>query len=156
CALVLEILFFWSQSDKFLTVPNIRLVLLQVSIVGIIAVPVALLLLSGYIDFAMGSVLGFTAAVMGIAMNAGIGVGLAIGAGLLTGAVIGGLQGWASTKLGFSPIIVTLGFFVGVQGLTFVITDGKMHSRFPAGFDAIGQGRLLGIPNPVIIMLAAF
>jgi ribose/xylose/arabinose/galactoside ABC-type transport system permease subunit len=156
CALVVEILFFWSQSDKFMTVNNIRLVFLQVAIVGIIAVPVAFLLMSGYIDFSMGSVLGFTAAVMGIVLDNGSAVVLAIAAGFLAGAVIGGLQGFMSTKLNFSPIIVTLGFFVGVQGLTFVITDGKMRSGFPDAFTAIGQGRILGVPNPVWIMLAVF
>jgi len=156
CALFVEILFFWSQSDKFMTVSNIRLVFLQVAIVGIIAVPVAFLLMSGYIDFSMGSVLGFTAAIIGMTLDGGNSVLVAIGAGILAGAAIGALQGAMSTKLAFSPIIVTLGFFVGVQGLTFVITDGKMRSGFPEAFTAIGQGRTLGIPNPVLIMLVVF
>lgn len=155
-ALLVEIVFFALMSDKFLTVSNFRLVFLQVAIVGIIAVPVAFLLMSGYIDFAMGSVLGFTAAVCGIMLDGGRPVLVAMGAGILAGAIIGGLQGFASTRLQFSPIIVTLGFFVGVQGLTFVITNGKMRSGFPESFTVIGQGRLLGVPVPVVVMLAVF
>ena len=70
-ALVLEVLFFWSQSEKFMTTSNIRLIFLQVAVVGIMAVPTALLLMSGYIDFAVGSTLGLSAVVLGKQLEAG-------------------------------------------------------------------------------------
>lgn len=153
-ALVVQVVFFWSQSDKFMTWPNIRLITLQTAVVAIMAVPVAFLLMSGYIDFAMGSVLGLTATVLGHELVQGMGVLAACALAIGLGAFIGLLQGLAATRLGLSPIIVTLGFYTGVRGLTYVAANGRVASGFPDSLLRIGQGQLLGIPNQVLIAAA--
>jgi ribose transport system permease protein len=153
-ALFVEVLFFWSQSDKFMTTGNVKLVMTQMAATAVMAVPVGLLLLSGYIDFAVGSIAGLAGAFMGIYMqnnggNAFVGVLIAIG----VGAAVGGLQGLLATKLTLSPIIITLGFYTGVRGLVFVVSDGRVKSRFGQSFAEIGRGTFPGtnLPNPIII-----
>ena len=157
-ALLVEVLFFWSQSEKFMTTPNIRLIFLQVAVVGIMAVPTALLLMSGYVDFAVGSILGLSAVVLGKQLEAGVHPVVACATAVAVAAVVGAAQGSLATLGRFAPIIVTLGFFVAVRGLTFVVNDGKLASGWTGGFKEIGQGLFpgVGIPNPVIIAGAIF
>jgi ribose/xylose/arabinose/galactoside ABC-type transport system permease subunit len=156
-ALVAELIFFTTQSDRFFVASNFRLVLTQTAATAVLAVPVGLLLLSGYIDFACGSIAGLAGAVMGMYMDGGgknilLGVGIAIGVGAVAGAV----QGALATKLTLAPIIVTLGFYTGVRGLVFVIDDGKLTNKFGQSFARIGRGKFLwtGLPNPIIISAA--
>ena len=146
--------FFTSQSDKFLSTSNTKLVLTQMAATAVLAVPVALLLLSGYIDFAVGSTAGLAGVFMGMYLQGGdknvvVGVLIAIGVGVAVGAT----QGLLATKLTLSPIIVTLGFYTGVRGLVFVIGGGKVKSRLGPGLVKIGRGTVPGtsIPYPVAI-----
>lgn len=150
-ALVVEILYFWYSSDKFMDWPNIRLILVQVAVVAVMAVPVALLLMSGYIDFAMGSILGLTAIVLGQRLVGGTNVALACLIAVGLGAFLGALQGVAATRLGFAPIIVTIGFYTGIRGLTFVVGNGRVPTDFPNSFLDIGQKQFGGIPSQVLI-----
>lgn len=156
-ALVVQIAFFASQTDKFLTLSNIKIVMIQAAPTAVLAIPVGLLLLSGYIDFAVGSIAGLAGAVMGLYLDGGggnvlVGVLLAVGVGALAGAA----QGTLATKLTLAPIIITLGFYTGVRGLVFVISDGQVTNRFGATFATIGRGEFLGtgLPNPVAIAAA--
>jgi ribose transport system permease protein len=81
--------------------------------------------------------------------NAFTGVLIAVG----IGAAVGGLQGLLATKLTLAPIIITLGFYTGVRGLVFVVSDGKVKSDFGDTFSEIGRGTFPGtdLPNPIII-----
>lgn len=153
-ALVAEIVFFATQSDRFLTTSNFEVVLTQMAGTAVLAVPVGLLLLSGYIDFAVGSTAGLAGVIMGGYLQGGessalIGVLIAV----FVGGAVGAAQGVLSTKLTLSPIIVTLGFFTGVRGLVFVVTDGKLRKDFGTDFTSIGGGTFPGtdIPNPIVI-----
>ena len=153
-ALIGQLIFFSTQTDRFLVGDNIKLVLTQTAATAVLAVPVGLLLLSGYIDFAVGSIAGLAAAVMGIYMEGGdgtfiVGVLIAISVGAGAGAV----QGVLATRLTLAPIIVTLGFYTGVRGLVFVINDNDLKNKFGPQLAKIGRGRFLGtdIANPIII-----
>ncbi|MGH9136121.1 MAG: ABC transporter permease, partial [Acidimicrobiales bacterium] len=155
-ALVLEMALFWWQSDKFMTTANLELVLVQVAAVAVIAAPVGLLLLSGYIDFAVGSTAGLAGAVMGIYLdgeggNPAVGVLVAVAVGGAVGAVQGGL----ATRLTLSPIIITLGFYTAVRGLVFVVSDGKVTNRFGQTFRDIGRSNVPGTEVAMPIFIAA-
>lgn len=154
-ALILEIVFFSVFTDRFLTVSNFRLVLLQTSVIMILAVPSALLLLAGYVDFAIGSITGLCAVFLGQFLDASMGVALAITMVVLIAIFVGALQGFLAAPLGFSPIVVTLGFFVGVRGLVFVVSDGRTTSRFGDTFALIGRGNVYFLDIPVPVAIAA-
>ena len=153
-ALVVEIVFFGIFSDRFLTISNFRLVLLQTAVIATLAIPSALLLMAGYVDFAIGSITGLCAVLLGRllgsmevvpALMIVVVIGLAVGAG----------QGILSAPIGFSPIVVTLGFFTGVRGLVFVLSDGRTTSGFGDTFAIIGRGRVRWLEIPVPVAIAA-
>lgn len=153
-ALVAEFVFFSTQSTEFLTGSNIRLVLLQNAVVMIIAVPSALLLMTGYIDFAVGSTLGLSGIILGQQLH-DHNVVVASLIALALGALIGTTQGILATWFDFSPIVVTLGYFTAVRGLAFVVSGGLETSSFGSSFDQIGQSVVqpFSIPTPLLIAL---
>jgi ribose/xylose/arabinose/galactoside ABC-type transport system permease subunit len=154
-ALLVEIVVFSLLSDRFLTVSNLRLVLLQTAAILIVAVPSAILLFSGYVDFAVGSILGLCAVVLGRLLAGGMTVWWAAPLIVVLALIIGLSQGIMVTRLGFPTFVVTLGFFTAIRGLAFVINDGRISNRFGNTFAVIGRGRVrfLEIPVPIAIGL---
>lgn len=156
-ALALLCLLFALSTPAFLTSGNIKVIALQVSVIGIIAVPGAMLILSGYVDLSVGSVMVLTAAIFGeVASSRPDSLWLAIAAALGVAVACGIVNGVLIAKLDFSPIIVTLGGLAGFRGLAELITDGNTKYDFGAAFQKLGNGELLGFPVPGWIMLALF
>ncbi|HEM8864601.1 TPA: ABC transporter permease [Providencia stuartii] len=161
--MVLLVLFFQTQNSNFLTERNITNILTEVSIYGIMAVGMTLVILTAGIDLSVGSILAvcaMTAAfvikgdnLVGLDPNAWGGmswlVGLAICLAVGTG--IGFLHGLGITRLNIPPFIVTLGGMTIWRGLTLVINDGAPISGFDAGYRWWGRGELLGISVPIWI-----
>ena len=153
-ALVVEIVFFAIFSDRFLTISNFRLVLLQTAVIATLAIPSALLLMAGYVDFAIGSITGLCAVLLGRLLGS-MEVVPALMIVVLIGLAVGAGQGILSAPMGFSPIVVTLGFFTGVRGLVFVLSDGRTTSGFGDTFAIIGRGRVRWLEIPVPVAIAA-
>ncbi len=155
-ALMLLILFFWISSDRFMTSANIAVILQQVSVEGLIAIPGAMLVLSGFVDLSIGSLAVLSAVVFGEAMQAGLGLGLSVILGVVAGTAWGALNGYLIAYLNFSPIIVTLGGLAGARGLSELITHGFTVFGFGPTFAHLGNGIWLTLPVPVWIYAAAF
>jgi len=156
-ALILMSLYFSISTGSFFTQSNILVVLEQVSVLGMVAVPGAMLLVSGNLDLSVGSVAGLSAATFGTFDKIfGWPVLLAAIGALVVGALWGTMNGVLISYLGFSPVIVTLGGFAGAAGLAQTITSDATRSGFGNAFDNLGDGTLAGIPLPVIIFLLVF
>jgi len=155
-ALVILFVFFWLSSERFMTTANIAVILQQVSVVGLIAVPGAMLVLSGYVDLSVGSITVLGAVTFGKAMEAQLGLGVSIVLGLMAGTAWGVLNGYLIAILNFSPIIVTLGGLAGARGLAQLVTHGFTQFGFGPTFAILGNGELLAIPVPVWIYAAVF
>ncbi|MDH4119279.1 MAG: ABC transporter permease [Acidimicrobiia bacterium] len=157
-ALILEIIVFSIVADRFLTVSNLRLILLQTSVILILAVPSAILLLSGYVDFAVGSTVGLCAVVLGRLLAGGWSVWSACITIVLMALGIGLIQGGLVTYSKMPTFVVTLGAFTGLRGLAFVVNDGRISNQFGRTFAHIGRGlvRVLDIPVPVGLALLVF
>ena len=96
-------------------------------------------LLLGEIDLSAGFTAGTAAAVLGVLMGQhGVPWWLAIPAALLTGAVIGLLIGLLVARLGIPSFVVTLAWFLGLQGVLLLV---------------IGEGGTIRVDNPVIFAL---
>src|SRR5688572_26500340 len=93
-ALLILIAIFALIGRNFLTVGNFTIILQNVAVVGLIAIPGAMLILSGFVDLAIGSMAVFAAVVMGMFFEAGFPWWLAFLAGLSTGAIWGLLAGF--------------------------------------------------------------
>lgn len=149
--LIAMIAIFQASNGAFLAVGNVRGILLDLSVLLIISVPAGLLLISGYVDFSVGSVIGLSGVVAGLLLTkAGLDTVPAILLALGVAALAGALNGLLVTVLGFSPIIVTLGSLALVGGLSLGI--GSIPTvGYPDSFQNIGGAQVLGVPVPVII-----
>nr|WP_230501137.1 ribose ABC transporter permease [Sutcliffiella rhizosphaerae] len=143
-------------SDAFFTVNNLFNVLRQVSIVAIIAVGMTIVILTAGIDLSVGSVLALTGAIAAGAITAGLPFPIAIIICLLAGLLIGSINGLIVSKGKVPAFIATLAVMVIARGLTLVYTQGNPIVISDMGYRFLGSGRILGIPFPVILMLAIF
>ncbi len=142
------------MSDSFLSVNNLLNVLRQISINGLLAIGVTFVILAGGIDLSVGSILAFSGVVSASLAAGGQPPYVAVIAGIVVGALLGAMNGFVISKAKVSPFIVTLGMMSVARGLTLVYSDGRPIPGLSAGFKFIGGGKILGIPVPVIILLA--
>jgi ribose/xylose/arabinose/galactoside ABC-type transport system permease subunit len=149
--------FFTAYSGNFLTRSNLLVVLLQISIVGLVAIPGSMLLLSGYVDLSVGSVAVLAVAIFGqmVSINH-LGIALGIVIALAAGAGWGLMNGVLISYLDFSPIIVTLGGYAGARGVAEAITHDETRYGFGSTFGVLGTGEVVGIPVPAIIFIVTF
>ena len=145
--LALEIAVFAAIGTNFLTLGNaFEVVRLSVEI-GLLAVALTPVIVSGGIDLSVGSLMGLAAVVFGkLWRDAGLPIGVAMALTLGLGAAAGGLNGLLITRLRIPPLIVTLGSFSLFRGLAEGLTGGVDNfTDFPARFHFLGQGYLLGV-----------
>jgi ribose transport system permease protein len=153
-ALVAMIAFFALSSERFFTSANAKVILQQVSVAGIVAVPGAMLVLSGFVDLSVGAIAVVSSVIFGQAMQAQFGLGPSIALGLAAGTAWGLFNGYLIAYLDFSPIIVTLGGLAGARGVSELITHGFTVFGFGRDFSRLGNGTLLAVPVQVWIFLA--
>jgi ribose transport system permease protein len=128
-------------------------VLRAVSFIAIMAVGQAVVIISGGIDLAAGSILGLAGVVTALALNQNLPVSISILVGLALGLVAGGGSGLLVTKAKLPPFIATLGMLSVARGVAYAITSGETIRNLPKNFLFIGQGELVGVPIPVWVML---
>jgi len=137
-------------SPDFRDPRNLWNVLQQNSIIGIVALGMLVMMISGGFDLSVGAVGAASAVVAAYAFvhfNIPFGV---IGA-LIIGLIIGSANGILIAKVGINPFVTTLGMAVFVQGLLFVATDAKPIYGLPSEFTFIGLGRIGPVPVASII-----
>jgi fructose transport system permease protein len=121
-ALVMAIVVFSTQSDKFLSGSNFSLILQQVMVVGTLAIGQTLIILTAGIDLSCSWIMALSTVMMtGLTMRSGMDPILAVFVGLLVGMAFGLLNGWLVTAIRLPPFIVTLGTFQTVLGNTFTV-----------------------------------
>jgi ribose/xylose/arabinose/galactoside ABC-type transport system permease subunit len=146
---------FTVLNDAFLTVDNFRNILIQASVISVVAVPTALLLIAGKVDLSVGSTLALGGVVSGLLVSDGVPLLPAVLAGVLAGAAVGTVNGALVTVWELSPIIVTLGALTAVRGLAITVAPDPVFG-FGSGFRALGGDELLGVPYLVLIAAAVF
>src|ERR1043166_3947853 len=145
--LLLEILIFSKTGVNFATRENFFEVLRLSTEIGLLALAMTPIILTGGIDLAVGSMLGLCAVLFGkMWRDGGFPIPLAVAGSLLIGAAGGGLNALLITRLNLPPLIVTLGSFSLFRGLAEGITQGVDNfTNFPKGYLFIGQGYLFGV-----------
>jgi ribose/xylose/arabinose/galactoside ABC-type transport system permease subunit len=139
-------------SDKFFTAANWINILNNLSVTGIVAFGVALVVIAGGIDLSFGSILGCCAVFSAWLQPHGF--WLAVLGALVLGGLLGGLNGIIIAKIEANPLITTLGTQWFYFSLLFIITQGHLvQGNAENVFHLIGQGRLLDIPIPVYILV---
>ena len=155
--LVLEIAIFSLTGRNFATRDNAFEIARLCVEVGLLALAMTPVILTGGIDLSVGSLMGLSAVLFGkLVRDAGWPVGAAIAATLLAGAAAGAANGFLVTRLRMPPLIVTLGSYSLFRGLAEGVTGGVDNfTGFPARFLFLGQGYLGGILPPQLPVLVA-
>jgi ribose/xylose/arabinose/galactoside ABC-type transport system permease subunit len=156
--LALEWFYFNSVGRRFGSLDNTFDIVRHSVEIGLLALAMTPIILTGGIDLSIGSLLGLCAILFGkLWRDAHFPMWLAAGSSLGIGALGGGLNAVLITKLRLPPLIVTLGTFSLFRGLAEAITHGvDTFTNFPASFLFLGQERLLGVPAqaPIFIVVA--
>lgn len=157
-AILLACLYLTLATDSFATGRNLFNITRNVTFVAIIALGMTLVIITGGIDLSVGSVLCLSSMVLAVTMNAGWGLGAGIAFALLTAAAVGLFNGVLIAYLAFPPFVVTLGMLSLARSLAMVVSANKTISQFGPDHSALlelgGGAWILGIPNPVLFMIA--
>jgi len=147
--LVLCLAFTLVDNQAFASIANWRNILLDVSVLTILAVGATLILAMGDFDVSIGAVLVFSGVISAQVMNAlGDGVGsvlIGFALGLIAGGVCGAISGLFVARFKIPSIIVTLGMLGVAQGAALVITNGVDVRSVPRGLVmTVGNGNVIG------------
>ena len=134
------------MTDRFLSPFNLTNILVQSSIMAVIAMGMTFVIVGGGFDLSVGSTAALSGCVAAMLMPGG-GVALGVFGGIAAGAAVGLANGFVIAMLGVNPFITTLGTMVLVRGVVFIITGGAPigDEGLPAAFIAFGSQRLLGV-----------
>lgn len=153
--IALEVVLFSALGRRFLDGTNVSNIFRHSVEIGLLALAMTPVILTGGIDLSVGSMMGLCAVCFGIFVNeaqmsplvAGI---LSVGIGALGG----GLNALLIARFNLPPLIVTLGTFSLFRGLAEALTEGaKSYSGFPQSFLDLGNSDIAGIPAQMWIFL---
>lgn len=135
----------------FLSVNNIINVIRQVSINGILAAGMTMVIISGGIDLSVGSVAAICGAIVaGTLLKLGLAPAMLLS--VATGALLGLINGLVITKGKVAPFVATLGMTTVARGLTLIYTGGRPIYNLTDAFRVLGAGYVGPIPVPVLIL----
>jgi ribose/xylose/arabinose/galactoside ABC-type transport system permease subunit len=152
------------KAEGFYSVDNILNVLRSISMQGIIAFGMTMVIIAGEIDLSVGSAVAFagcfTAVVTKLLIGAGfyapLAVTIAILVSIAVGFCTGCLTGLVRMRLGVPTFITTLAWMAVLRGIAFLITNGFPVTPFPDWYNFFGSGYLFGIPFPAVVFIIVF
>ena len=151
-----SVLFLATRTDKFLTVDNLLQQGRFMAEVGLIAIPMTYIIITGGIDLSVGSILGLTAIVLGWTwQELGFPLELAIITGIISGTLAGFVNGLFIVRVGVPPLIMTLATLALYRGLAEGISQARSARGYPEWFFQLGQGELFGIPTQLWLLIIA-
>ncbi|HVF57100.1 MAG TPA: ABC transporter permease [Pyrinomonadaceae bacterium] len=159
-ALVAVCVFATMRYGQFLTENNLTNVLRQNSMLGLVALGMTFVILTGGIDLSVGSLLAVAGVVA--ANLAGRGIVVALVAAVAVATLLGLVNGIVIAKARIQPFIVTLAMMIAARGLALVATGEQSVSvgRLSQGFTELGRGKLdlgaFAVPVPVLVLIAAY
>ena len=146
--------FHWATDSIFLTPRNLSNLMTQMSVTGILAVGMLMLIVSGNIDLSVGSVLGFAGGIAAFALAEGYGLPASIILAIVVGVAVGLFQGTLAAYLNIPAFIVTLGGLLAWRGAVKWLLSGNTIPISDDTFKAIGQGNLPAVVGWVLAVAA--
>ena len=145
------------RAPSFLSVDNFQDILLNISILAIVALAQTMVILTRGIDLSVSSMIGLVGMMVAFVVkeNPEVPILLTVLLGMALGTVLGTFNGLIITFGRVPPIIATLGTLSIYRGLVFYYSQGTWINSFelPASFKALSKGTPLGLPNMVIIAI---
>src|SRR5215475_199432 len=155
--IIICVVMSWLEPDSFPTRDNFFNITRNFAYIGIMALGMMAVIITGGIDLSVGSVMGLTGIICGLVLQAGHSWWLAVLAGVGAGALCGLVNGALVAYVGLPSFVVTLGMLAAARSFAVVLSENKMIYDFgPDGdiFNAIGGGEIAGISNMVWLLLA--
>jgi len=146
----LLVVFFSLRHGTFFTTGNAVAIGIDMSSIAIAGAGTMVLIIAGYVDLSIGSMyalLGMIVAEIAVHVSSPV---VVVAAGLFAGLVLGFINGLLVRLLKISPLIVTIGLLATYGGLAYVVSENDVFG-FSSSFVNLGQGRLAGVPYPVIV-----
>jgi ribose transport system permease protein len=148
---------FGLTSGPFATVSNMRNILEQVAVIGVVSIGETAVMLTGGIDLSVGSNVLLSSVIMAnLNVNHGWPAGLAIVVGILAALMVGLINGVVSTAFGIEPIIVTLGTLLAAGGLGQIWLNNSWITLHSSVFSDVATVMPLGIPLMAWIMVVLY
>jgi ribose/xylose/arabinose/galactoside ABC-type transport system permease subunit len=144
-------------TNRFLNQENLINITRQVSINGILAIGMTMVVLTGGIDLSVGSLVALSGVVTAVLLrDHHMAIPLVVAVSVLVGLVMGSLNGYFVAYCRAAPFVVTLAMMTAARGMTYVYSKGRPISPLPADFLFLGKGNLWIVPIPVIIFFLTF
>ena len=143
------------MSPYFLTQSNIFNMLDQSVVIGIVAVGMTFVILTGGIDLSVGSVAGLTGIILGLALRE-MQIVPAIALAVAAGGFIGLVSGLLINVFGLAAFVVTLGVMAIGRSLAYILSGQTAISTIPDAMQSIVYTTVLGVPTNVIFLLALY
>ncbi len=154
--LVIVLFLLAQQSDRFFTTANILNQGRLMTEVGLIALPMTFVIITGGIDLSVGSILGLCAILLGVFwQNMGLPLPVAMVLAVGVGGIAGLINGLIITRFKVPPLIATLATLALYRGLAEGISQARSVRGYPDWFFVLGQGDVLGVPTQLWILIAA-
>ncbi|WP_341987399.1 ABC transporter permease [Azorhizobium sp. AG788] len=154
--LVALLLVFAIAAPGFTSLPNLSNVLMQSTILLMLALPMTLIIMTEGLDLSIGAVLTLASVVLALVVVSTGSMLLGLGAGLAVGVAFGVVNGGLVAHLGIPPFVATLGTLGAAQGLALIVSDGQSVVGIPREVRMIYSGTFGGIPIPVIIAIVVY
>ena len=152
-AFVIFMIGFTVANERFLAPENVMGVVRSSAILGVMALGVTFVVISGNLDLSVGSMMSFSTIVV-LDLHDRIGPELAVPAMFAMTLCLGAFIGFLVGYLKLNSLIVTLGMLSAIHGLTLTYSGGKnmdIANKGDTWFAVFGQGSFLGIPVPILI-----
>ena len=171
-ALLVVVAFFSAMAPNFLSVGSMLIMAKHIAIIAILGIGMSFVILTGGIDLSVGSIAGLSGMVAGALILNGLVIAPlgyviypSIPAVILIVVALGGLIGLVNgtlvARFGVAPFIATLGMLYVARGAALLLSDGTTFPNLIGspdygneGFPMLGAGRVLGVPLPVLMVLA--
>ena len=155
--LVLAVIALSFLSDRFLTPANLLNQTRFLTEVALLAVPMTFVIIMGGIDLSVGSIVAFSAVLLGFSwLVLGFPLWLAVLVGIAGGTLAGYLNGLVIVYLGVPPLIVTLATLAIFRGLAYGISESRSFNGFPDAFAFWGSGEIAGLPFQLYLLVVVF
>jgi len=154
---ILMVIFFALMSKNYLTLTNFTSIMSNLTVLGIAAVGMTVVILSGGIDLSIGSMQGFTGVILALLFNIPfrLPIPIIILIGMIVGSLIGAINGFFVTKVRINPVITTLGTMSIFRGLCYIFATKYVGRIFDPTYLAMNRLYIFNaLPISFIYMLA--
>jgi rhamnose transport system permease protein len=141
-------------NERFLTLDNLLNQGRLMTEMGLIALPMTFIIITGGIDLSVGAIVGLCAIMVGYSWkNFGFPLPLAIAFALLVGGLAGFVNGLVITRIKVPPLIMTIATLALYRGLAEGVSQAHSVRGYPEWFYFLGQGNVFGVPTQLLVLV---